>query len=117
MSDASTESKIDALRAKNGKILTMSLTVGDKAKIFCFRKPKRAELTAFQKAAKAQPDLQIEHCVGLCRTCFVEGPTTMQEFEEVANEYATALSGVDDYEGVADTLCKMAKGDAQLSVK
>lgn len=114
MSEAKNENaiKIEGYRSQYGKIVEAVLA----DQTFCFRRPNRGEITHYNKSARAQPDMAVEHAIGLCRTCYI-GPETKDILETAFNEYALAFAGTSEFVGVSDLLIKLSTGEAAITVK
>lgn len=106
------EVDVDSLRGTHGKLVHVRL--GDKD--LCFRRPKKAEIVVMNKSQKANPELGVDHAIGLCRNCFV-GPGPMKDFDEASDQYCLAFAGSSDFDGVAEALIKLATGEASITVK
>lgn len=109
--------KADELNARYGKTVRAFIPATEET--FFFRRPTRAEITHFNKQSRTQPDMNVEHSIGLCRSCFV-GPGDIENrkgLETAFNEYSLAFAGTSTFEGVADHLIKLATGEAAITVK
>lgn len=110
------QGKVDAARVEFGKVLAV-VVEGD---LLIFRKPKRAELVNMNKAARKQPEMAIEHAIGLCRVCHVgPGPRGIDsgDVDKWANEYALLFAGSDTFKGISDYLIEMSQSDAKLVLR
>lgn len=103
------QSKLDAATAEHGKIVSVTF----EGELLMFRRPKRAELVNMNRASRKQPDMAIEHAIGLCRVCHV-GPGPKEDVDKWANEYTIVFAGSDDYTGIADHLINLSKGEANI---
>lgn len=117
MSNATTEKHqefIDRMRAEHGKVIHVVI----EGELLVFRRPKRAELVNMNKAARKQPELAIEHAIGLCGVCHVgPGPTGLKgDTDKWANEYTVLFAGADDFKGISDHLVDLSKGEATLTL-
>jgi hypothetical protein len=107
---------VDACRAEHGKVICVEVD----GELLVFRAPKRAELVNMNKASRKQPELAIEHAIGLCRNCHVgPGPSGMQggDVDRLANKYTLLFAGADDFKSVSDHLIDLSKGEATISLR
>jgi hypothetical protein len=116
--EASAESafqdKIDQASAQHGKVVAVEID----GELLIFRRPKRSELVNMNKAARKQPELAIEHAIGLCRVCHI-GPGKKGidgDVDRFANEYTLLFAGSDEYKGISDHLIQLSQGEAKITL-
>jgi hypothetical protein len=112
--DTTLQAKIDGYNSQYGKIVTAYIPASGET--FCFRRPTRAEITHYNKVAREQQNMAVEHAIGLCRSCHV-GPGEKPQLEQAFNDYALAFAGMSDFDGVSDQLLKLSVGEAAITVK
>ncbi len=105
------EAKIDEYRAIHGKVI--SVVVDDT--LMCFRRATKAEMVITNKASRKQPELAIEHAVGLCRMTFL-GPGTKEDLDKMADKYPLLFAGSDQEMGISDHIIKAAHGEATVTL-
>lgn len=108
------QDKIDQARAQYGKIIAVEVD----GELLIFRRPKRAELVNMNKAARKQPELAIEHAIGLCRVCHI-GPGKKGidgDVDRLSNEYTLLFAGSDDFKGISDHLIELSRGEAKITL-
>ncbi len=108
------QDKIDQARAQYGKVIAVEID----GELLIFRRPKRAELVNMNKSARKQPELAIEHAIGLCRVCHI-GPGKRGiegDVDRFANEYTLLFAGSDDFKGISDHLIELSRGEAKITL-
>jgi hypothetical protein len=110
------DQKADEYQSKFGKCVRVF--IAESGETHFFRRPTRAEITHFNKVARAQQDMAVEHSIGLCRSCHCgPGPKGDSKLEQSFNDYPLAYAGTADFDGVSDALIRLATGEAAITVK
>jgi hypothetical protein len=108
------QDKIDQARAQYGKVIAVEID----GELLIFRRPKRAELVNMNKAARKQPELAIEHAIGLCRVCHI-GPGKRGiegDVDRFSDMYTLLFAGSDDFKGISDHLIELSRGEAKITL-